>query len=152
MYLSESDKQKISEILAGEPGIELAYLYGSYASGLAREDSDVDIGILVNLVTAESVDWKYEVDLAMKIENALGKEVDLRTINKAPLYFLDQVVNEGKILFATSDEAMTEFESRIIMKYLDIKPVYDLYEEYRNKRLGRGEFGVKYKSHITAYR
>ena len=151
MFLSDVDKQKIAGVLAAEPGVELAYLYGSYATGLAYENSDVDIGIVVNPALAKSVDFKYESDLAMKIEEVLHKEVDLRTINKAQISFLHQIVSTGKILFASSDKTRVEFETKTLMNYLDFKPVNDLYEEYRNKRLERGEFGVKYKRHTPAH-
>jgi predicted nucleotidyltransferase len=148
MNLSDSDKLIINKILAAEPGIELAYLYGSYATGLAYAESDVDIGILWKKEVPDGR-WTAEVDITLKLKEALSKECDVRTINDAPIYFLDQVVNFGLVLFASSDMVRTEFEARIIMDYLDYKPVFDLYNSYRDKRLERGEFGVKYRRNIS---
>jgi predicted nucleotidyltransferase len=144
MQLSESDKNKIKEILATKPGIRLAYLYGSYVTGLAREDSDVDIGLLWDLNTPVG-GWKTEFDIALKLEETIGKNFDVRIINDAPIYFLDQVVNKGQLLYASSDKDRVEFEAKTIMNYLDYRPVFDLYNKYRDKRLESGEFGVKYR-------
>jgi predicted nucleotidyltransferase len=148
MYLSDVEKQKISEILASEQGVELAYLYGSYATGLAWENSDVDIGILWK----EGIPyhgWKTDIDISHKLKGAIRKECDVRVINKVPIYFLDQVVNKGELLFASSDKIRIEFEARTIMSYLDYQPVFNLYDQYRDKRVERGDFGVKYRRNIS---
>lgn len=151
MYLSEQEKRKIAEILAAEPGIELAYLYGSYATGLAREDSDVDIGILLKEGVPNN-GWQTEIDIALKLEDAVNRKCDVRIINNAPIYFLHQVVNKGKVLFTSSDKTRIDFEARVTMNYFDIKPIYDLYERYRDKRLERGEFGVRYRRSVNSNR
>lgn len=147
MYLSDSEKEKITKILAVEPGIELAYLYGSFATGLANEDSDVDIGILIKPEYAYAVDFKFEFALAEKIEGILEsrKEADLRVINKAPLYAQYQVIKPGQVLYAANDKNRVEFETYVISRYLDMKYYWDLYDQYRRQRLERGEFGAGFK-------
>lgn len=60
------------------------YLFGSYARGEARSDSDVDI-----YCSEGDVETLYdEVDLIEELERALGKKVDVVTIgSKMSTYF-----------------------------------------------------------------
>jgi len=147
MFLSDSEKQQIAQVLAGEPAVELAYLYGSLATGLANEDSDIDIGVLVTPEYADAVDFKFEFALAEKIEGILksNKEVDLRVFNKAPLYAQYQLIKPGLVLYAANDKNRVEFETYVLSRYLDMKYYWDLYDKYRQQRLERGEFGAGFK-------
>ena len=67
-------KQKTSEIFAKYPEVRCAYLFGSYARGEARVDSDVDIVI----VEKETMGLKF-YGLAAELDECLGKEVDLHS-------------------------------------------------------------------------
>jgi predicted nucleotidyltransferase len=147
MYLMDSEKQKLAEILSAEPAVEMAYLYGSFATGLATQHSDIDIGVLVKPKYASVVDFKFESSLAEKSEGILEshKEVDLRVINKAPLHFQYQVIKPGMVLYAANDKNRVEFETYVISRYLDMKYYWNLYDKYRRQRLERGEFGVGFK-------
>ena len=67
-------KQKTSEIFAKYSEVRCAYLFGSYARGEARVDSDVDIVI----VEKETMGLKF-YGLAAELDECLGKEVDLHS-------------------------------------------------------------------------
>ena len=147
MHLSATEKEQIVNGLSCMPEIKIAYLYGSYASGLANENSDIDIAVVLKEGIVPDSYLKMEIDIGLRLEDGLknNKEVDVHIINNAPLYFLNQAVTKGVPLFASSEPARIEFESQVMMAYLDIKPVYDLYDSYRLQRIKRGEFGVKYR-------
>ncbi len=72
MMSTEEIKEKVAPILE-KWGVRRAYLFGSYARGNAKEDSDVDI--LVEL--SEDMSLLDFVGLKLDIEDAIGKKVDL---------------------------------------------------------------------------
>lgn len=147
MYLPEEQKKKLSKAIANMSEVKFAYLYGSYATGLANEDSDIDIAIMLkeDQVTKQSL--MSEIEISLLLEEIINneKEIDVHFLNDAPIYFLNEAVTKGIPLFAASEPERNTFEARVIMEYLDFKPVYDLYDSYRLQRTKRGEFGVKYR-------
>ena len=76
MALSQSDVLSVaSSIIKSYPSITSAYLYGSYAKGTARPDSDVDIAIFL-----PELCWDKLGDVGgihMELESAFGRKVDL---------------------------------------------------------------------------
>lgn len=65
-------KQKVLPILKAS-GVTRSALFGSYARGEEKKDSDIDM--LVELPTKMSL-FDF-VDLKLKLEKALGRKVDL---------------------------------------------------------------------------
>lgn len=147
MFLTDEEKKQLSEAIARMPEVKFAYLYGSYATGLANENSDIDIAIVLKEHAAPVNSLMTEINVSLKLEEVLNsnKEIEVRFINDAPIYFLNEAVTKGIPLFSSSGQERNEFEARVMMEYLDFKPVNDLYNSYRQQRIKRGEFGVKYR-------
>jgi len=64
-----------SSIIRAYPSFTSAYLFGSYAKGTARPDSDIDIAVFL-----PEFNWSKLQDIGgahMDLEKALGKKVDL---------------------------------------------------------------------------
>jgi len=82
--------------LRTEPNVRVAVLYGSAARGDDRGDSDVDV-----LVALAEDRPDAAVKLAVRLERALGRAVDVARLNRieqaAPL-LLQQVVEEGRVI------------------------------------------------------
>lgn len=86
----------LTRALRTEPNVRLAVLYGSVARGDERRDSDVDV----------LVEFGEELPgaagaLAMRLEHAVGRGVDVTRLRRArvsaPLLVL-QVLDEGRVL------------------------------------------------------
>lgn len=135
MRLSSTEEKKITALLSRYEEIELAYLFGSFASGLAGKESDVDIAILLSDNALAQANYRYRHRLATEIEEEIEKEVDLRIMNGAPIYALYQVIKNGRLLYAASPKKKASFEAFVISRYLDMKPYWDLYDRYREIRL-----------------
>lgn len=91
MLTLDDIKNAIADILAKYP-IKKISLFGSYANGSAKEDSDVDILVEFlspNISLFTISDMKYE------IESKLNKEVDLihAPIEEDSLIKIDKVVD-----------------------------------------------------------
>lgn len=82
--------------LRTETNVRLAVIYGSVARGQDTPDSDIDL--LVSLATDRP---DAAVGLAVRLERALGREVDVARLNRvsanAPLLLLQAIV-EGRVV------------------------------------------------------
>lgn len=115
--------------------VHLVYLHGSLLKGLAREDSDIDLAVVVdrdkkNDFLRQQLLYNEFFDLRFK-----NREVDLKVINAAPLPFKFSVVQKGEVLFSRSEKFRVDFEVDVIKKYLDFKYYYDSYNDFFIKKL-----------------
>ena len=65
---------RLREALAGLSGVEAAVIYGSWAAGEARPDSDVDV------LVVGTVDYTTLVQRVAEIQDRSGREINLVTI------------------------------------------------------------------------
>jgi hypothetical protein len=93
MYLSESDKAKIVESCRRND-ISFCGLFGSFARGEADENSDIDL--LVRFSKPKGFDW---INVALEIEDALGRKVDLVTEKGLSPYIRDSVMKDLRVLY-----------------------------------------------------
>ena len=97
VYTIEQLKDKISP-LARRYGVESVSVFGSYARGTARPDSDVDLKI-------EKGDLRSLFQLCgfrLAVEDALRVSVDLVTSESSDRNFLARIEQEEAELYRTS--------------------------------------------------
>ena len=92
--MSENMIQTIREYFATQP-IEKAWLFGSYARGEEREDSDVDL--LVTLDSEAKVGLIRYVHIMNELKKKLNKEVDM-VVDGTLLPFAVESANRDKKL------------------------------------------------------
>lgn len=114
----------LPEILGARPVIA-AYLYGSVADGRVLPGSDVDIALILtpgcNLATYDRM--ALELDIAAEIADCdLGREVDVRIINEAPLAVQGVVLTEGILLYSGDDMLRQDYEVLTRKLYFDFLP------------------------------
>lgn len=92
----ELAESALRRTLRTEPNVRLAVLYGSVARGDDTPDSDLDL-----LVSLGEDRPDAAVKLAVRLERALGHEVDVARLNRiqdtAPLLLL-RAIDEGRVL------------------------------------------------------
>jgi len=88
--------------LRTEPNIRLAVLYGSVARGDDTPDSDLDLLVSLGKDRPDAA-----VKLAVRLERAVGREVDVARLNRvsdtAPLLLL-RAIDEGRVLLDRDGE------------------------------------------------
>ncbi|WP_048098095.1 nucleotidyltransferase domain-containing protein [Archaeoglobus sulfaticallidus] len=111
-------KKKIKKILAEKDEVIFAYLHGSFNEIYFR---DVDIAVYVDENKVEDF-LDYELKLSAEIEKAVRLPVDVRVLNSAPLSFKYKTI-KGELLTSKNEEIRFRFIERILMEYLDFKPI-----------------------------
>jgi len=106
------DFDYIKSFLIDELKAELIYLFGSYASGKVRDDSDLDLAFL----TQEKIDDYQRFLTAQNLASELNIEVDLIDLSKASTVFKSQII-QGKLLYAKNRQQKQEFELLVLKKY-----------------------------------
>lgn len=86
---------KLREVLRTEHNVRFAMLFGSTARGDDTEDSDVDV-----IVDLRDSDFVREIDLALKLEDAVGRSVDVVDLKDAEddPTFLAMALEDGRVL------------------------------------------------------
>jgi predicted nucleotidyltransferase len=81
------------EVLRTRPNVRLCVLFGSAARGELRSGSDVDV-----LVRQRADDWRERLDLAERLEGALGRPVQVVAVDAVSASLLADAVRDGRVL------------------------------------------------------
>jgi predicted nucleotidyltransferase len=115
--------------LAAQPDVLAAYLFGSYATGKARPESDVDVAVLLS-GTDEMERFERRLRLMGEVEEALGRRpADVVVLNDAPPLLAHQVLRNGRLIFERDRTARVEFEVRAGQVYTDLVPMRQFFRE-----------------------
>ena len=127
------DKDEISRrmraVLAAIPGIRCAYVYGSF---LSREDfRDIDVALLLRDGTDAGTADRIAADAGDRLENALGfrHECDVRVLNGMPAWLVYEIISTGKTLFIRDEKDRIDFETGVMIEYLDMRETWDLFDQ-----------------------
>jgi uncharacterized protein len=78
---------------------ENAYIFGSYAKGTARKDSDIDIAIISDHWTPDIFDARYNL---MKLASTIDSRIEPHPIEKDTFTsedpFSKEIINTGTLL------------------------------------------------------
>lgn len=99
-------------------GVKIAMLFGSLATGKARQDSDIDICVIAD-----------KKEFEMKALEFSSGTIDISAFHRLPLYVQYRVFRDGKILFNKDDSLLTKTRFWTITRYLDEKHWRDRFTE-----------------------
>lgn len=103
------------------PGVAVAYLFGSHASGTANIRSDVDIAILFQREACP--DKLALLQLKSDLADALHSEVDLICLNTASPIMGMQVLKNGKEIVVHDSRTRDRFVMTLFTDYFDLKRI-----------------------------
>jgi predicted nucleotidyltransferase len=99
-------KTTISNILQTYDSVMFAYLFGSYAKGTYRENSDVDIAVYMDNISLDK-----QLSLHHELEKSLKQDVDLVSLNDVKnIYLLEAIFRDGIVLKDHEKRAMYEVQ------------------------------------------
>lgn len=111
--------EKLKILLSIFPQIEIAWLFGSRASGKGTPISDWDLAIKFS----SSQGWKEQMHIRFAISEVVGTEqVDLVDWDKAPLPLRYAIVQDGMILLSRNEELRVDLQTETRSRYWDFEP------------------------------
>jgi uncharacterized protein len=133
--VSAASERPVEAILA-EAGVRFAYMFGSRVSGPARPESDADVAVMLD----RDLGLLERERLSTELAAALGvPDVDLVSLDRAPLALRGQVAQEGALIFSVDEPGRVAFEVRTRSEYLDFLPTLKaLQRSYLDRVAERG--------------
>jgi predicted nucleotidyltransferase len=114
-------KECAEDVLANFP-VEIAYLHGSVARGCPLPTSDIDIAVLLTELPPPYDRLRLEFDIQAALEDACHlSNLDVRTINEAPLMVQGNIVQEGILLYNRDKDRRVAFEVLTRKRYFDFQ-------------------------------
>jgi predicted nucleotidyltransferase len=128
---------KIKQFLAKQP-IKLAYLYGSHAEGKASEDSDIDIGVVLQNKAEKSI-FRIGTELSQILP---AEEFDVRELTEDcnPVFGMN-VINNAQVLYSRNEKERIDFELKIMDRYYDSKKIRRINYQYLTDSAKKGRYG-----------
>jgi predicted nucleotidyltransferase len=122
-------KKQLQAIFKNQP-VELAYIFGSVATGNANKESDVDIAVLLKKDISKKKRFEIRLKLMTQLSRTFQREVDLVIFNDIKsVFFKYVIIKEGNLLYGKNEDQHVEFESRIMGEYFDFAPFLDDYNK-----------------------
>lgn len=89
-----------------------AYLYGSLSRGEAGADSDADVALFCRYGTrVDPVQLASEVSAGLSGQVHIGRPLDCRVLDHAPLLIRFRAMQQGALLYESDHNARCELES-----------------------------------------
>ena len=88
--------EQLRDLLDRQPGLACAYLFGSVARGAATATSDVDLAVLFEQTTEDTLHGPL-ARLQLDLEDALGRHVDLVAMETALPDLIHRVSCHGRL-------------------------------------------------------
>ena len=112
-----------------------SYLFGSYATSKENEMSDIDIAVYLR-----KANISFYLEKEQKIANELTltfktEKTDLIILNVVPTLLKFRVIKDGKVLTSRDEIGRVNFETRVILRYFDLKPHLEEYDKQLYARI-----------------
>jgi uncharacterized protein len=105
------------DIRAVLPDATAAWLFGSSARGMARQDSDIDVAVMFE-ASKSTNPWQLRQQ-AVELAAIWGRDVDLVNIRLVPCVLQKEIIQDHQRLFALDTEAADNYELFSLAQYRD---------------------------------
>jgi uncharacterized protein len=120
-------------VLEHYPSAQAIYLFGTYGLPDERPDSDVDVAVLLPPTDANRTPHLMLTPCHYALQDALGKSVDLLNARRVSTVFQKEIVQNGRQLYSSDNNAAAEFEMLTLSLYQKLneerKAILDAFEQ-----------------------
>ncbi|BBB93531.1 type VII toxin-antitoxin system MntA family adenylyltransferase antitoxin [Methylomusa anaerophila] len=103
--------------------VRVVWLFGSFAQGTARKDSDIDFAVLFEQSLSPEERFSLRLELMDKIEGLTNIRADVIDMESAPVFLQHQVRKTGRVVVEKDRERRIVFDVRSRREYFDFQPV-----------------------------
>lgn len=133
--LKEQVIMDIRSAISNRAIICTAYLFGSFL----RADIWHDIDIALYLIEDPDPYERYKIinRIGRAVEKSIRPRihVDVRILNRAPVFFVYEVLSTGLLLICNDSKKSAEFEADILIRYLDMQPWNESLDQWYREAL-----------------
>jgi predicted nucleotidyltransferase len=129
-------------VLDGTPGLRLAVLFGSAARRTAGSGRDLDVGVVLDHAADPSLGLDAGEPaltaisaLAVALERATGRTVDLILLDDAPPLLRFEIARDGVVLLEHEPHAWATFRAHAMIDWWDWAPTASRMHESMAARL-----------------
>ena len=127
---SDALAERVRDALLEEPSPPLcAWLFGSLGRGEGHARSDVDVAVLLGHTPPATLSG-IGLPLGGRLEERLGREVDLVVLDRAPVDLIHRVLRDGRLLYDRDPSARVRFEVGARREYFDLLPYLREYRRF----------------------
>ncbi len=117
---------ELRRTLRGDPLVAAAWLFGSASRDALREDSDVDVALILRNPEDSAASRRRELaDLAARCEARLGRPIDVVVLGLHDPVIAHRVLSEGTLLVDDDRARRVQFTTDVVARYLDWAPLYE---------------------------
>lgn len=116
MYLPDKDKKIIVEFLKQKLKPIIIYLFGSFAKGEGRNDSDIDLAIY----TLDEVNPYNLFVIGNYLSFEVKKDVQIIDLKNISTVFAAQIVGHKEILYCEDEVLMANYDIRALKDYVKL--------------------------------
>ncbi|MDA8336648.1 MAG: nucleotidyltransferase domain-containing protein [Peptococcaceae bacterium] len=132
----ELNLEAVKDYLSRQTGLSAAFLFGSFVTGRARRNSDVDVAVLYDRKAGNNyARFKDRLRMEDELEEICRRRVQVVDLECASPALQRQVRKYGRILLEADHGRRVEFEGRCRRTFLDMKDALALHTERRLRRL-----------------
>lgn len=107
----------VHTLLSFFPALQAAYLFGSYGTEFEREESGIDVAVLLPPGQANTIGQETLLACASQLARELGKSVDLVNLRRVDTVFQRRILETGRVMFCADTHATQLFEMMTISAY-----------------------------------
>ena len=127
--------ERLRKALLHDGDILFAYLYGSAAYDPNLPTRDIDVAVYLKPTNIKGYISKEEAITAFLISIFHTDKIDLRILNELPLTLQYSILKDGKLLFSRDDPQRIDFDTSVMIRFLELKPYLDEYRLMVSQRI-----------------
>lgn len=140
----------LRDAFVAEDDVVAVYVFGSFAHGRPRPDSDVDVAVLLGGRPSREMIFHRRLQVGTGLEERLRRPLDLIVLNAAPPLLAFEVIRTGKLIIERDQSARCLFHVRAMNRYWDARPFLDAQRARTMERIRQEGLGYGYQGHRDA--